>query len=200
MFSDEDYEFAFKDSEGNQVTDKFRLKIVTLPDFGPDGNQERGFTLKNRGFYILRNNREIAEAQTLGLFTRHSEFDLFRAELHVLATMDDVLGVNFTKRKVRPKQAFEDKLRQVAGGQLKTIRAQRWKQRQTNDQRADQHKEAARLITSKSHLLVKPKAEIEKRGPRKKADDSDKGEHGRLLVRAIVLEQDGAHHVLGDVT
>jgi hypothetical protein len=165
VFSDEDYEFVFKDASGNEVVEKFRVKLVTLPDFGTDGNLERGFTLKNQGFYILRNNREIAEAETLGLFTRHSEFNLFRSEIHVPALMDDVLGVNFTKREVKPKQAFVDKLRQVVGGQLKTIRAQRWKKR-VPDNGPDRHEEAARLITAKSHLLVKPKAEIEKRGPR----------------------------------
>lgn len=170
LFSDEDYEFSFKDGAGKDVVEKFRVKIVTLPDFGKDGNLERGFTLKNQGFYILRNNREIAEAQTLSLFTRHSEFNLFRAEIHVPATMDDALGVNFTKREVKPKQAFTDKLRQVIGGQLKTIRAQRWKKTRVSDDSTDQHAEAARLITAKSHLLVKPKAEIEKRKPRSKED------------------------------
>jgi histidine kinase/DNA gyrase B/HSP90-like ATPase len=173
VFSDDDYELSFKDAEGNEVTDKFRVKIVTLPDFGPEGNLERGFTLKNQGFYILRNNREIAEAQTLSLFTRHSEFNLFRAEIQVPATMDDVLGVNFTKREIKPKQAFTDKLRQVIGGQLKTIRAQRWKKTRVKDERADQHAEAARLITAKSHLLVKPKAEIEKRTRRKEEQETN---------------------------
>jgi hypothetical protein len=171
VFSDEDYDFSFKDDEGNEITEKFRVKIVTLPDFGQDGNTERGFTLKNQGFYILRNNREIAGAQTLGLFTRHSEFNLFRAEIHVPATMDDVLGVNFTKREIKPKQAFTDKLRHVIGGQLKTIRAQRWKKTRVRDDKPDQHTEAERLITAKSHLLVKPKAEIEKRSRRQKRDD-----------------------------
>jgi Histidine kinase-, DNA gyrase B-, and HSP90-like ATPase len=166
VFSDDAYDFTFKTEEGVELTEKFRVKLVTLPDFGTDGNFERGFTLRGQGFYVLRNNREIAEAQTLGLFTRHSEFNLFRAELHVPATLDDVLGVNFTKREVKPNQAFLDKLRQVTGGQLKTIRAQRWKKRVATDEKSDQHDEAARLITAKSHLLVKPKAAVEKRSPR----------------------------------
>jgi hypothetical protein len=166
VFSDDAYDFTFKAADGTDVTEKFRIKLVTLPDFGTDGNAERGFTLPRQGFYVLRNNREIAEAQTLGLFNRHSEFNLFRAELHVPATLDDVLGVNFTKREVKPNQAFVDKLRQVTAGQLKTIRRQRWKDRVATDEKANQHHEAARLITAKSHLLVKPKAVIEKRGPR----------------------------------
>jgi hypothetical protein len=165
VFSDEDYEFKFTTPDGAEIVEKFRVKLVTLPDFGMDGNKERGFTLGNQGFSILRNSREIADSQTLGLFHRHSEFNLFRAELHVPATLDAVLGVNFTKREVKPNQAFLDKLRQATGGQLKTIRAQRWKNR-VKDERTDQHHEAARLITAKSHLLVKPKAEIEKRSPR----------------------------------
>jgi len=182
VFSDEDYDFTFKDAGGEEITEKVRVKLVTLPDFGTDGNLERGFTLRNQGFYVLRNSREIAEAQTLGLFNRHSEFNLFRAEVLVPATMDDILGVNFTKREVRPKQAFTDKLRQVVGGQLKTIRAQRWKKR-VKDDRTDQHAEAARLITAKQHLLVKPKAEIEKRGPRRAPGAVDERRDGEETRR-----------------
>ncbi len=179
VFSDEDYDFKFTDAAGTEVTEKIRIKMVTLPDFGTDGNLERGFVLSNQGFYILRNNREIAESQTLSLFNRHAEFNLFRAEIFVPATLDDVLGVNFTKREVKPNQAFTDKLRQVTAGQLKTIRAQRWKKRIRNE-RTGQHDEAARLITAKSHLLVKPKAEIEKRGPRDPAAVRDGQKDGKV--------------------
>lgn len=196
IFSDDLYDFKFADTTGAEVVEKIRIKMVTLPDFGTDGNLERGFVLNNQGFYVLRNNREIAEAQTLGLFTRHSEFNLFRAEVFVPATLDHVIGVNFTKREVKPNQAFTDKLRQVAGGQLKTIRAQRWKKR-VKDEKTNQHDEAARLITAKSHLLVKPKAEIEKRGPRdpsamRDGKDADKptGTTRKNLKRTRLTEAD----------
>jgi hypothetical protein len=172
VFSDDVYDFKFTDGDGNEITEKFRLKMVVLPDYGVDGNRERGFDIKHQGFYVLRNNREIAEAETLGLFVKHGEFNLFRAELSVPATLDDVLGVNFTKREVKPNQAFLDKLRQVTAGQLKTIRSQR-KRKVVKDERTDAHDEAARLITAKSHLLVKPKARIEERTKRDGTKESD---------------------------
>jgi hypothetical protein len=162
VFSDDVYDFTVK-GHGEERVEKFRLKVVVLPDFEAEGNRDRGFDLKGQGFYVLRNNREIAEAQTLGLFVRHNEFNLFRAELSVPATMDEVLGVNFTKREVHPNQAFADKLREVTKGQLKTIRANARKKRIVQDEHTERHEEAARLITSKSHLLVKPKAQIERR-------------------------------------
>ena len=196
IFSDDVHEFKFKDADGNEVTEKFRLKIALLPDFGEMGNRERKFDLRHQGFYILRNNREIAEAETLGLFTRHSEFNLFRAELSVPATLDDALGVNFTKREVKPGQAFLDKLRQVAQGQLKTIRSQRWKKKAVSDDKQDAHQEAARLITAKQHLLVKPKAEIEKRSPRKTTDterpeaSEDTGRERKNLRRTRLTKDD----------
>ncbi len=165
VFSDETYEFSVKNEDGTEQQEKFRLKLVVLPDFGIDGNEERGFNIKRQGFYVLRNNREIAEATTLGLFVKHGEFNLFRAELSVPATMDPALGVNFMKREVKPTQAFSDKLREITGGQLKTIRSQRKRKLASKDPNAGQHDEAARLITAKSHLLVKPKAEVETRTP-----------------------------------
>jgi Histidine kinase-, DNA gyrase B-, and HSP90-like ATPase len=194
VFSDETYDFKFTDADGVGITEKFRLKIVVLPDFGIDGNKERGFDIKNQGFYVLRNSREIAAAQTLGLFVKHGEFNLFRAELYVPATMDAVLGVNFMKRDVKPSQALTDKLREVAAGQLKTIRKQR-KNKVVKEDRPDQHDEAARLITAKSHLLVKPKAEIEKRsrrtirdGDRRDGKEPD-GERTRIPQRKTQLTQ-----------
>lgn len=178
VFSDETYEFTQKDVDGSEHVEKFRLKMIVLPDFGIDGNDERQFNLNRQGFYVLRNNREIAEATTLGLFVKHNEFNLFRAELSMPATMDDALGVNFMKREVKPTQALGDKLREITGGQLKTIRAQRKRKLVTNDSKTGQHDEAARLITAKSHLLVKPKAEIEKRSKRSKSDDRNPGKNG----------------------
>ena len=37
-----------------------------LPDFGQDGNRDRGMNIKNQGFYILRNYREVATGETFG--------------------------------------------------------------------------------------------------------------------------------------
>jgi len=163
VFSDDTYDFKFVDQDGTERTEQIRLVIGLLPDFGLDGNKERQIDLKHQGFYVLRNNREIAEAETLGLFTRHNEFNRFRAELYVPGSMDVPLGVNFTKRNVKPNQALTDKLKEITKGQLATIRARTRRLSVKKEDDVENHNEATRIIGQKSHLLVKPKAKVEVR-------------------------------------
>ena len=63
-----------------------------------------------QGFYIVRNNREIAEAQLLGISTRHPSLNRFRCEISYNGDLDDVFGINFTKNHVEISQALQDKI------------------------------------------------------------------------------------------
>src|SRR5947208_3237308 len=77
------------------------------------------------GFYVLRNNREIAEAQLLNLasLSRHPDFFRFRAELFVTGRLDEALGIEFTKRDVKPIQSISDQIDTLVGGNIKSVRA-----------------------------------------------------------------------------
>jgi hypothetical protein len=157
VYSDETFDVRVKNPDGSEVTDKIRIRIAVLPDFGSEGNKERKIGMRGQGFYILRNNREIAEAKTLGIFTRHNDLNRFRAELFFSGAFDEAMGVNFTKHEVDPSQAITDKINEFTQGQLRTIRSRIKTQRITTEDSEITHDESERLISAKSHLLIRPK-------------------------------------------
>jgi Histidine kinase-, DNA gyrase B-, and HSP90-like ATPase len=157
VLMDEQAEFTWKDKDGTH-TDTFGLYAVHLPDFGgKEANEDAGIRPAASGFYILRNGREIVAHTTLRQFTQHAEFARFRCEITVPASMDSQLGVTFLKSSldVKPTQGLNHKSRKDAPEQVP-------------------HDEAAKQIKSRSPFLRKPKAEIEKRGPRKKPNAKEK--------------------------
>ena len=157
VFSDETFELTLKNAEGRQITDRMRIRIVLLPDFGADGNRERKISQRGQGFYILRNNREIAEGQRLDLFTRHNDLNRFRGEIFFSGIFDEFMGVNFTKHEIDPHQAIRDKIESLVGGQIRTIRNRIKSSRVTAEDKDITHDESERIISSKSHLLIRPK-------------------------------------------
>lgn len=157
IYSDETFDVVVKGQDGSQVEDKIRIRIVVLPDFGADGNKERKIGQSGQGFYILRNNREIAEAKRLDVFTRHNDLNRFRAELFFSGALDEAMGVNFTKHEVDPNQAIGDKIKEFTLGQLRTIRSRVKAERVTDEEAEITHEESEKLISAKSHLLIRPK-------------------------------------------
>ena len=51
-----------------------------------------------QGFYVVRNNREIVEGEDLNLFIKNNELNRFRGEILFNASLDEIMGVNFTKK------------------------------------------------------------------------------------------------------
>ncbi len=92
-----------KDFNGEPV----RLKIVALPRLSRTESVSKGINIPNQGFYLLRNNRQIARSETLGVFTRHNNFNRFRAEIYFPAGLDKLMGVTFTKNGISIKSLDE---------------------------------------------------------------------------------------------
>jgi hypothetical protein len=158
IFSDEKFVITLDNADGKKITDSMRIKIVLLPDFGADGNKERKIGQRGQGFYILRNNREIAEGERLDLFTRHNDLNRFRGEIFFSGVFDEFMGVNFTKHEIDPNQAIRDKIEALVGGQIRTIRNRIKASRVTAEDKDITHDESEKVINAKSHLLVRPKS------------------------------------------
>lgn len=169
-FSRETYPIEFVDENGVAQKEQIEVRLYMIPDFGlgDNGNKKRGINVQNQGFYLLRNFREIAAGEHFGLFTKHNHTNRFRAEIFVTGTLDEVIGVEFTKQKLAFKQSFYDKLNQELRLQIETIRKRLTHRNQVaEDQNSIPfHEEAARQIGQKSHLLAKPRLDVEKREPR----------------------------------
>ena len=163
--SDETWPVKYTDREGVEREDKIRVRVALLPDYGQYGNADRGINIPNQGIYLLRNYREIAAGETLGIkgFTKHNEANRIRAEVYVPATLDDLMGVDFTKQKPDPKQAMLDKLIEALLPQIKGLRSRVRTQVNKTEDSSVTHDEAARLIGQKAHLLAKPRLDVEER-------------------------------------
>lgn len=91
----------------------FHLKVVELAELGQSGDAEANITPHNSGFYIVRNNREIMEAQTFGFYQRHHSYSHFRAELSFKGDMDSEFHVDIKKATIHPGDRLLDKLRKL---------------------------------------------------------------------------------------
>jgi len=157
----EEFAISLESSGKNQIIEKIKVSMVILPDFGQEANESRGIGPRNSGFYVLRNHREIAEAQTLEVFTRHPDLNRFRAELMFSGTLDEEMGINFTKREVNPSQRIMDKLKNELYPIIRSIRGKIKKQRSLQEDTDVQHENSEKVISEKAKLLRVPPIERE---------------------------------------
>ena len=161
IYSDEEYEVPT--SRGK---DRIGIKIAILPNLSTQAAKEEKMNIHSQGFYVLRNNREIASGKTLDVFTKHNDFNRLRIELSFTSNLDNEMGVRFTKNDVSPNQAISDFLKQEIGGQITSLRKVFQKLQKADKSQEIDHSESAEVIAKKSKLLITPESIIEKRGPR----------------------------------
>src|SRR5262245_11770030 len=157
-YSDETYELEFG-PEGEKQTESVRIRLVMLPDHGSTQlNKKHGYNIQKSGFYVLRNNREIAAAQLLGLnsLSRHPDFIRFRGEIFITGRMDEAMGIEFTKRDAKPTQSIRDQLDAAIGGDLVSIRKQLKKRAAVDDSDDVQYADSQRHNDNRATLLLKP--------------------------------------------
>ena len=155
---------------------KLRVKLYQLEDKGSQINSSNGINQRTQGFYVLRNGREIAEAQSFKLWSTHNRFNLFRGELEYPGSLDELLNAGFTKQNIGldKDDSFRHELDQFIQPHLKAVgqRAQN-RERDTRSKKED-FTDVEKFITRKAHLLKTPVAEKEKRN--KKTDAPDRPE------------------------
>jgi hypothetical protein len=156
------------------------LRVVDLPDLGQAGNREFGIISQNSGFYILRNHREIAEAETFDFYKKHPDFSHFRAEIAFDGSLDAVFHTDIKKMTIHPPQGFLDKLRQATQG-LITESARQGRQRANVERGQVDHLTAEANITRRAPLIPKPPALVEQRKTRsaKGSRQAREGQQGK---------------------
>jgi hypothetical protein len=169
IYSDEEYEVKIQ--KGDKLyEDTIRIKFVIVPDFGAAGNKDKGINYQNQGFYVMRNQRELFAGSNLdGVFTKDPHLNRFRAELYFSGSLDDLMGVHFTKRSISIDQALHDKIKEFSRSQIREIQKIADSER-PKDERVVSHNDSEKLISKKSKLLVKPPAEEQKKEPKSKTD------------------------------
>lgn len=176
MFN-EPVEFQVTSPDGAKRTEVLSICAVHLPDLGGvEALQEAGITISNAGVYVQRNGREILSSATLGLFTRHSEYSRFRAEINVPGTLDAELGVSFLKStgSLDPGQALKEKIKQIVVPYLNQSR-RLYKKSTPKAKDNVPHEGAEQHIKARSPFLRKPEAEADKRSSQSGKDKDRSG-------------------------
>lgn len=149
---------------GHKRTENIRARIALVPE--PTASDlDIGLALKNQGFYVMRNQREVMNAVTLEFFTKHNDFNRMRGEIFFPGTLDRLVGIEFTKRQVNFEKSLYDQLANVLVPVCRSIKrgAVQRRRAKTSDEQKQLHLQAAKAIAEKDKLLLKPKAKIEKR-------------------------------------
>lgn len=178
-----------------QYTETIKIKTAILAEDYAKGDKEIEKNIQTQGFYLMRNNREIMDGISLGLFNKHNDFNRLRIELSFSGQLDSLMGINFMKRNVNVDQSLSDKLGTYFKGQITTIRnrIKREKTTETPDEIQNIHSDVSHEIRKKSKLLMTPKAPKETRTPsqhREKAENSNK-ESGAIRNPSPERQQTG---------
>ena len=185
----------FVDEESTRRTENVRARIVLVPEV-PASELDVARSMKTQGFYVMRNQREIESSSTLNFFTKHNDFNRMRGEIFFPGTLDRMVGIEFTKRQVNLDQSLFDQLGQILIPTCRTIKRREAtrKRVETSPVQQQLHNQSAKAIAEKDKLLIKPKAILEKREPRKnggshRGDGKPEGERERKnLTRTQALE------------
>ncbi len=147
--------------------------LVELPLHGGENEESlHGISMRNQGLYVLRNRRQIVRAETLGMYTRHNQFNRFRGELFFPGTMDDDLGVSFLKSsyRINMTQSLKDKIEEVVRPYLRQVqKSTRLSSGLIDD--SINHEDSERLIQRRSPFLRQPSALSATRDSSKKEHD-----------------------------
>lgn len=154
-------------------TEKIRIRMALLPDYGDSINKEKGINIPNQGIYVLRNNRQILGGWWDCFTTRkHGDYNRFRAELFFSERLDNEMGVNFSKHGISPNQSIVDQIKKVLEPQLSGVRNRAKQSQSSNEEENLNHDEVEKLISSKASLLTRP---IDKRNKLDKPDRLESG-------------------------
>ncbi|MEK7144746.1 MAG: ATP-binding protein [Patescibacteria group bacterium] len=193
VYSDEEYDLPKSITGGRK--ESIRVKIILLPDMNEELMRELKINIRSQGFYVLRNNREIADGLALGVFNKHNDFNRLRIELSFSASLDNEMGVRFSKDGVDPNQGIADLLKNELGGQIASIRKLIKRNQKADPSSSVDHSDSEAVIAKKAKLLIVPEAEIEKRGPRKnvseRKENDDKDTDVTRIPRKIQLSPKG---------
>src|SRR5205085_937057 len=184
-FCDEPLEVKYDENGNGVIEDTIRIKLAIVPENPGIGQKEKDLSMRSQGFYVMRNHREICEAESLGFFVKHNSLNRFRGEIHFSGVLDDFMGVSFTKNGVRLGQSARDQLERFLKGQIETIRKRLQKKQRIEvpEDVTEVHQGAEKEIHKKSKLLmtpesfapepVQPKAETGQQTKHEKKDASE---------------------------
>lgn len=163
LISEDDYYVTWKDVDGTEMHGTIHIKIASLPECPRLIANKLGMNMKNQGFSVLRNNREILFGYLPSWegITRHNDYNRFRGEISFTSDMDYAMGVNFRKNGIDMVDSIDNALRVQISPQIKTVRKKYESATETSDEEKEVHSLAQKIINKMSNTLTLPKAKKE---------------------------------------
>lgn len=164
LYSDEEYEVNWTDKiTGEKISGKIHAKLVLLPNTSITKATELGINIPNQGFSILRNNREIAHG-VMPWHSKHNRYNRIRGEISFDSSMDDAMGVNFTKNNIDMIDSVDHALKAILVPQIASMEKRvAANKAETSEEEMSNHLEAEEAINKKSKVLIQPPVKKEKR-------------------------------------
>lgn len=151
------------------------IKIACLPECPKAVASKLGISMRNQGFSVLRNNREILFGYLPNWegIVRHNDLNRFRGEISFSSDMDFAMGVNFRKNGIDMIDSIDNALRVQISPQIKTVRKKYETTTETSDEEKKEHTLAQKIINKMSNTLTLPKVKKEVRDSKAENSESD---------------------------
>ena len=191
LISEDDYDVKWKDIDGIEKYGTIHIKIASLPECPKAVAIKLGMNMKNQGFSVLRNNREILFGYLPNWegIVRHNDLNRFRGEMSFSSDMDFAMGVNFRKNGIDILDSIDNALRGQLSPQIKTVKKKYELATETSDEEKEEHTLAQKIINKMSNTLTLPKAKKEIRDKRKEKENetedknTEKREQSRTPIK-----------------
>jgi hypothetical protein len=139
------------------------IKLYELNDYGQSINSQRGIGHDLQGFHVFRNNREIMNGETFGMFIKHPKFNFFRGEIYFDGNLDDYFSTDVKKSSIMLKQSIRDKIENIVRPYI-LMQGRKHNSKKADDKTKDVNfNPLIKLIEDKLNLIETPKTEKEKR-------------------------------------
>lgn len=158
IYSDDEYEVNWLDKiSGDKKTGKVHVKLVLLPDTSQEKAKALGINIANQGFSVLRNNREIAYG-VMPWFAKHNSRNRIRGEISFDSSLDEAMGVNFTKNNIDMVDSVDDALSHMLKLQISSMTNKIKRGQEATGEEMTSHIEAEETINKKAKVLITPPA------------------------------------------
>jgi hypothetical protein len=149
-------------------TTELRIRIYMLPEFTKAEARDKRINITNQGFYLMRNNRQVASGEDLNIFNKHNDYNRFRAELYFDGALDKMIGMNFKKQDISLYDEIRSWVESVSYPHIAAVRdvaKKAQQQSRTEDTKVD-HTPTQRTVTARKSVLKKPKFKDSEEAPK----------------------------------
>ena len=137
--------------------------------------KELGINMANQGFSVLRNNREIAFG-FMPWFAKHNSRNRVRGEISFDSSLDEAMGVNFTKNDIDMVDSVDNALQHILKPQITSMANKIKRGMEATEEEMTSHIEAEDAINKKAKVLITPPVKKEQRNSPKPKDVEEKME------------------------